>query len=354
MTDTTDTLLRGDRVPNFSLPVADGRTLLFYEFAVGKPMLIAASPAAWGEAGAARFDALLAGVSAEQDLQSVHVTGKAAERNATFEDAHAWVEDPDRAVRLRLFGELDGGEDGVLVVTDANLRVLDGCKVARSVLESGEAGGAISALVDEVLVKHSSESPLLSQLAPVLVIPRVLPAELGRELVRGFPAWGPVESPMPKSNGADLYVDTQRKSRRDAFIGDCDLEQEVIATVARRVLPEVAKSFCYQATRFERLKIVCYPADAQGHFQTHRDNTSPATAHRRFALTINLNAEDYEGGDLVFPEYGVARYRPESGGAIVFSGNHAHAVTPVTRGDRYAIVSFMFGDDVVTHSTEES
>ena len=36
---------------------------------------------------------------------------------------------------------------------------------------------------------------------------------------------------------------------------------------------------------------------------------------RRFAVTINLNSEEYEGGDLMFPEFGRAVYRAPTGGA---------------------------------------
>src|SRR5215218_7840664 len=45
-----------------------------------------------------------------------------------------------------------------------------------------------------------------------------------------------------------------------------------------------------------------------------RDNLSPATAHRRFALTLNLN-DGYQGGQLRFPEYGPELYRPAPGAA---------------------------------------
>ena len=65
-------------------------------------------------------------------------------------------------------------------------------------------------------------------------------------------------------------------------------------------MPEVQKAFSFKATRFEGFKIVCYDAKEGGFFHAHRDNMSPATAHRRFALTLNLN-EGYEGGCLRFP-----------------------------------------------------
>ena len=68
------------------------------------------------------------------------------------------------------------------------------------------------------------------------------------------------------------------------------------------------------------------------------------TAHRRFACTINLNAEDYEGGDLRFPEFGPQTYRAPTGGAVVFSCSLLHEATDVTRGRRYAYLPFLYDD----------
>ena len=48
-------------------------------------------------------------------------------------------------------------------------------------------------------------------------------------------------------------------------------------------------------TRIERYIIACYDAATGGHFAAHRDNTTPGTAHWRFAVTINLN-DDFVGG----------------------------------------------------------
>ena len=44
----------------------------------------------------------------------------------------------------------------------------------------------------------------------------------------------------------------------------------------------------------ERYIVACY-APGAGHFRPHRDNTTLGTAHRKFAVTINLNAGDYDG-----------------------------------------------------------
>ena len=69
------------------------------------------------------------------------------------------------------------------------------------------------------------------------------------------------------------------------------------------------------------------------------------TAHRRFAVSINLHAEDFEGGDLRFPEFGPRTYRPPTGGAVVFSCSLQHEATPVTRGRRYAFLPFFYDEE---------
>jgi predicted 2-oxoglutarate/Fe(II)-dependent dioxygenase YbiX len=61
-------------------------------------------------------------------------------------------------------------------------------------------------------------------------------------------------------------------------------------------------------------------------------------------VTVNLNAGDYEGGALRFPEFGRRTYAPETGGATVFCCSLLHEVTPVTRGVRYAFLPFLYDE----------
>ena len=65
---------------------------------------------------------------------------------------------------------------------------------------------------------------------------------------------------------------------------------------------------------------------------------------RKFACSINLNAEEFEGGDLRFPEFGSRTYRPPTGGAVIFSCSLLHEATPVTRGRRYAFLPFFYDE----------
>jgi predicted 2-oxoglutarate/Fe(II)-dependent dioxygenase YbiX len=94
----------------------------------------------------------------------------------------------------------------------------------------------------------------------------------------------------------------------------------------------------------ERYIVCCYAAEDGGHFRAHRDNTTKGTAHRKFAVTINLNTEEYEGGALRFPEFGDRQYRPPTGGAVVFSCSLLHEALPVTAGERFAFLPFLYDE----------
>ncbi|HEX7623591.1 MAG TPA: 2OG-Fe(II) oxygenase, partial [Anaeromyxobacteraceae bacterium] len=100
----------------------------------------------------------------------------------------------------------------------------------------------------------------------------------------------------------------------------------------------------FQVTRIERYMVACYDAADGGYFRAHRDNETLGTAHRKFACSINLNAEEFEGGDLRFPEFGPRTYRPPTGGAVIFACGLQHEATSVTRGRRYAFLPFFYDE----------
>ncbi len=66
-------------------------------------------------------------------------------------------------------------------------------------------------------------------------------------------------------------------------------------------------------------------------------------AARRFALSVNLNPGEYDGGRLHLPEHNALLHTPQ-GAAAVYSASLLHAVTEVTRGRRFALVGFFRGD----------
>ena len=181
--------------------------------------------------------------------------------------------------------------------------------------------------------------------APVLYLPNVFEPELCRRLVAAYERQGGTESGVMRDvAGRTVNVnDHKYKRRRDCIIEDQELIQVLQARIRRRVVPEILKIHCFQVTRMERYIVACYAAEDEAHFRPHRDNTTLGTAHRRFAVSINLNA-DFEGGEVSFPEYGPRSFKPPPGGAVVFSCSLLHAVSKVTSGRRYAFLPFLYDE----------
>jgi peroxiredoxin len=191
--------------------------------------------------------------------------------------------------------------------------------------------------------------------APVLVVPRLFEPSFCQALIRYYDEQGGAESGfMREVDGLTVPVhDYGHKRRRDQEIHDQSIRRQCMVRLHDRLLPEIERSFQFQATRIERYIVACYDGETSGHFRAHRDNTTKGTSHRKFAVSLNLNTGDYEGGQLSFPEFGRQRYEPPRGGAVVFSCSLLHEATPVTRGKRYAFLPFLY-DEASANIREEN
>ncbi len=181
--------------------------------------------------------------------------------------------------------------------------------------------------------------------APILVLSDVFEPDLCASLIRHFDQIGGNKSRfMQELNGKPVeVVDPEWKRRRDHMINDLSLIGELRRRIARRVAPEMQKAFHFKTTRTERDLIGCYRAEDQDHFGAHRDDVTAATAHRQFAVSINLN-DDFEGGETCFPEFGARRYKGPAGAAMIFSCSMLHDVSKVTKGRRYAYLTFLYDE----------
>jgi hypothetical protein len=182
--------------------------------------------------------------------------------------------------------------------------------------------------------------------APILALADVLEPELCRHLVDCFDRGGGRESGfMQDTEGGSVeQLDGEWKRRRDFMLTDPRLIAGIRARIGRRVGPEIKKAFQMAVTRIERDLVARYDAETGGHFGPHRDDTGISVAHRRFAVSINLNA-DFDGGEISFPEYSPQTFKAAPGTAVVFSASILHQVSRVTRGRRYVFLTFLFDED---------
>jgi cephalosporin hydroxylase/predicted 2-oxoglutarate/Fe(II)-dependent dioxygenase YbiX/peroxiredoxin len=330
----------GDPVPWFGAPMSGGGSFNL-QVAAGRWIVLAFLGRADSASAHRDLDALFRDVQFNED--HVIFCGIVAAPPGALDafarhagEAVSFAADPDGAIS-RSFGAAD----------KPRLFVLDPMLRAVANIPCDEAGGHIKTVCD--LIKSLPDvdgSAGVPMTAPVLTVPRVLDFPLCETLIRVFDEVGGEDSGflLDVDGQTTRVIDHRLKRRNDLVVVHPVLREAMRSQVVRRLVPAIERFFQYKVTRLDRYIVSCYDSAVGGHFHRHRDNDNVGAQHRRFAVTINLN-KDYEGGDLVFPEFGRRSYRAPTGGAVVFSCGALHQVTPVTAGRRYAFVAFLYGEE---------
>ena len=339
-------VLPGDAAPWFQVrSIANER--FHFDTCAGRYLLLAFVASASGGVGAAAAAAfgtrtdLFDGYNAALMVVSADPADEAGKRLGETGSVKAFW-DFDRAV-ARFYGIADEqaafGVRPTLFLVDPGLRV-----VAVRPLRTMEDAQAMLDLLAR-LPRVERPQPFVRQ-APVLLVDHVFEPGLCRALIDYCESQGTVDSGYMTQIGDKTVgvVDYGHKRRQDCWIRDETLMAATRARILRRLVPQIEKAYQFRVTRLERYIVACYDAEIGGYFRPHRDNTTTGTAHRRFAVTINLNAEQYRGGDLRFPEFGNRIFRAPTGGAVVFSCGLLHEATPVISGRRYAFLPFLYDE----------
>ena len=334
----------GEIAPSFTAPALSGNPAYIFDSVAGRPivMLLMGSgnwpPNQAALALVARNAGLFDDTRAAFFGVTIDQKDAAEKRIAQRIPGIRWFLDYDRQVS-RLYNALRG--DGASVdyvpywlLLDSTLRV-----VMRAPIDQGEE---IFARLRGMIAAGDEQIN-----APVLTVPRIFEPELCRELIRIYETRGGRETGFMRTQDGKTVgiLDYSFKRRSDCMIDDPVLQGILLDRMRRRLLPQMQRAFNYLPTRIERWMVGCYEAEHGGFFRPHRDNTTAGTAHRVFSCTINLNAEEFEGGELRFPEYGARSYRAPTGGAVIFSCSLLHEAMPVTRGTRYAFLPFFYDED---------
>lgn len=330
----------GDTVPKFRLPALSGNPQFSFDTVAGRYILMLFFGSAGQPHARAALD-LVAREAALFDDSKACFFGVTTDRADEAEGRIAQAI-PGRRFFLdygggvsRAYGALD--EEGRLrpywLLLDIDMRVIAAAELAQG-----------QAIVD--FIKRLPAPGQIDRFAPVIVVPNIFEPEICRRLVDLYNENGGEDSGfMREVDGKTVgMIDHSHKKREDWNIDDEALRTDLRARIERRLVPEIKKAFQFPVSRMERYIVARYDGATGGYFRPHRDNTTAGTAHRRFACTINLNAEEYEGGDLRFPEYGRRTYRAPTGGAVVFSCSLLHEACPVTSGARYAFLPFLYDE----------
>ena len=336
-------MVLGDPVPWFSLPVVTGGSFDL-QASAGRWVVLSfigslENPRAMSEAAELAREA--AAFTEDHLVVACVFTGQAADAASLAQMSSgnlSFLADQDGAIS-RLFG---ASQMPRTIVLDPMLRSI--ADIAWDVPQ-GHANMVRNVLRGLPAVDDSAGVPMF---APALMVPRVFSFGICDFLIQFYETQGAVESGFQLDvDGKTVTVsDWRLKRRSDVPVGVPEVRELIRDHVVRRLVGPIERYFQFKVTRMDRYIVACYDSAVAAHFHRHRDNINAGAQHRRFALSINLN-NDFDGGDLIFPEFGHKTYRPSEGGALVFSCGALHQVTPVTRGKRYAFLAFMYGEEDV-------
>ena len=337
----------GDRVPDFVLPGLDGKLRKFVWSFTGRPVALVAAddletidPEHFQAFAARCKDARVAIVVAA----ATPAAAAALPWSKLGGDGDGWLLlcDGERKFVPLLLAQGGGvafGQSGLglrlrVIVLDANQRVA-GSFDSRPLLAAAEQ---LANLANWVRSDDGGEQVIRTAAAPVLVLPRVFEREFCTQVIRLWEKGDHKDSGVSSRYGNVGMLDLKRTE--DYQINEPIMQKAISDRLAYRVGPELTKVFAFDRQfAFDAHVVLSYSAEGKHFFSAHRDNGAPTTTDRAFAVSLNLN-DDFEGGELVFPEYAGVKVSPPAGAAAIFSCSVLHQALPVTRGRRFVLTTF--------------
>ncbi len=320
---TSRTFTPGDPLPKIVLPDTSGKIVDF------SSQLLAGRPTVFWLVGRSSDVAALSSILEPLVALDVQFYTVLPTTNARNDDPPGLC-DPNNVLANAV-----GATRPSVVIIGADMRLV-------AVLE-GDALEQTLSICREMQVRSQPEE--VSTNVPVLMVRNVLEPELCRRLIDYWSVGDKRSDHISSGQRGQVSAAQIIKKRTDVAVTNPELLETLRTLIGRRLTVEILKAFHFLANHHETFRIGCYDATDGGYFGRHRDNTTPFTAHRRFAMSLNLNTGEYEGGQIRFPEYGRQYFCPDVGAAVIFSCSLLHEALPVTAGRRFALFGFFFGDE---------
>ena len=140
-----------------------------------------------------------------------------------------------------------------------------------------------------------------------------------------------------------IRIDKNKKRRNDRFLirDECS---EIDKYFFNNGIKEIKNNFDINIKYREQWKIGHYSEEDKGFYNPHSD-TQGGMEHRVLSIVICLsNSNDYEGGifNLLTEK---KNFKFDLGDAIIFDSSLLHGVQPVTKGNRFVLISFLLTEE---------
>jgi hypothetical protein len=173
----------------------------------------------------------------------------------------------------------------------------------------------------------------------IKIYPNILKSEICKKIITQ-PGLSFDSAPVLDASSSTEQYNTERK----CYIKTLDKQfNQFLYDAIGTILLSYQAEFKYfytglscEDTGYEHL---LYKGEEQGEYKTHTDHFD--LYPRVLSCSFILN-ENYDGGDFSFFE-GEYIVKKEAGSAVIFPSNFCfpHAVTPVSNGDRHAIITWI-------------
>jgi predicted 2-oxoglutarate/Fe(II)-dependent dioxygenase YbiX len=179
----------------------------------------------------------------------------------------------------------------------------------------------------------------------ITVIPDCIP----KELVQYFLSLRTEQTSLALTG----YSDNQRANLEYRSTNWIPLQPDTIKNITSSISAlynsQLINTYTQTIKTVEPAQFLYY--DTGGKYDVHNDSEDyingklQRVCERDLTILIYLN-EDYSGGELEFPDWGVS-FKPKSGTLIAFPSyiEFSHRVHPVTHGKRYNLVSWICTND---------
>ena len=152
--------------------------------------------------------------------------------------------------------------------------------------------------------------------------------------------WTVAQIQEEKTGGGERIY-TSPKTRSASILNSLHAE-EVYQQFDRRinsvVKPLIKQVWQLELTEHSGTQMIRYRKG--GHYVPHAD-AGGDLGERYFTVVCYLN-DNFEGGQTSFPSLGLA-VKPKTGHAIVFPARYLHCAEPVTRGEKFILITWVCG-----------
>jgi len=200
-----------------------------------------------------------------------------------------------------------------------------------------------------------------TEIAPgIMSYQNVIPEEIFKTLVfdieEGMSSskieWGSAQVKSGVGDDIKTKIDTESRDTKTVVIPHSDIEKDNYSNLSEAFYTSLSNIFLENLQPLEKDYERFYHIGCSWHdsysilkygvgqkFVDHIDDHPDF--HRRISTLYYIN-DDYSGGELNFPRFNLS-FKPKANQMIIFPSTYVynHSVSPVTEGERYAVVSWL-------------